>query len=219
MNDSCVLVSDCDSVPLDVFLPELQLAFGTMPDEILGSHVRDAAIRFCRRTSVVQQVLEIDLQCGVDDILLEPLCGMQIVAIQAYSTTDCGAPIYEGSARTPMRFNCCGAGLARFVPPRILHLSPAPSQDRKGAMWIRVSVAPDQDACEVPRELYQRHHRAILAGVKADMYLLKGQDWYDPGLAQRFEQVFGQECTSANVERLLNHHRGPIQARARHRIA
>lgn len=218
MNDSCILVKDCDNVPLDVFLPELQLAFGTMPDEILGSHVRDAAIRFCMRTSVVQQVLQIDLQCGVDDVLLEPLCDMQVVAIQAYSTNNCNAPIYEGSARAPMRFACCGAGLARFVPPRILHITPAPSQDRQGAMWVRVSVAPDRDACEVPRELYARYHRAIHAGVKAEMYLLKGQDWYDPGLAQKFEQTFDHECANANIDRLLNYHRGPVQFRPRHRI-
>ena len=218
MNDSCVLVSDCDTVPLDVFLPELQLAFGSMPDEVLGNYVREVSIRFCDRTSTVQQVLPVDLQCGVADVLLEPLCGMRVVAILSHSTSDCCAPRYEGSARMPWRLGLCGAGSARFVPPRILQLSPAPSQDRESALWVRVSVAPDRDACEVPRELYQRYHEAIIAGVKAEMYLLKGQDWFDSGLAQKFETVFNNACTAANIDRLLNYHRGPIQVRSRHRL-
>ena len=86
-------------------------------------------------------------------------------------------------------------------------------------MRIRVSVAPDRDACELPAQLYQRYRRAIEAGVKRDLYLLKGQEWYDPGLSGKFEKTFNQHCAAANTDRLLNFQRGPVTVRARTRIA
>lgn len=214
MNNDCIIVSDCDSVSMEEFLPELQLAFDSMPDEVLASYVREKAIEFCDRTSIIQQELSIDFQCGVKDLLLEPLCGMQVVAIQNYAT--CSEPNHFLKP-TMLRFlNVCGASSARFVPPRILRLSTAPSQDRQDAMRVRVSVAPDRDACEVPAELYQRYHKAIIAGVKSEMYTL--DKWKDPALAVRFDKVFEASCTAANIDRLLNYHRGPVNMRTRARI-
>lgn len=214
MDDACILVSDCDSVSMELFLPELQLAFDSMPDEVLASYVRDAAIQFCDRTSIVQQVLSLDFQCGVKDLLLIPLCGMRVVAIQKYSTyLNCD---HFESPNTLRYLNVCGASSARFVPPRVLRLSTAPSQDRQDAMRVRVSVAPDRDACEIPSELYQRYHRAIIAGVKAEIYTL--DKWANPALAARNDKIFEAACTVANIDRMLNYHRGPTQMRSRSRI-
>jgi len=213
----CILVSECNSVELSRFLPELQLAFPALPDEVVASYVREASISFCDRTSIVQQVLPIDLQCGVREVLIEPLCGMRVVAFLALSSTkECSR--YPEPEQGIHRFSpCCGASSARFVPPSILELDSSPSQDRENGLWVRVSVAPDRDACEVPYELYQRYHEAILAGVKAELYLLKGQEWFDPALAEKFERKFNNAVTAANVERLLKFSRGPVSMRQRYR--
>lgn len=212
--DNCILVSECDSVSLDLFLPELQLAFDSLPDEIIANYVREIAIRFCDRTQIVQQDLVVDFQCGVPDLILEPMCGMQIVSIIRYDTAAaCGDYYSFGNGRDR---SSCDAGLPRFVPPAILRLPVSPSQDRSGALQIRVGVAPDREACEIPRTLYQRYHETIIAGVKSELYTIK--PYVDAALATRFERIFNNGVTAANIDRLTNFHRGPVQMRSRKRI-
>ena len=48
-------------VDIDEFLPELRLEIPELPDDVLMSYVRRAAIDFCERSRVLQRVVTICL--------------------------------------------------------------------------------------------------------------------------------------------------------------
>ena len=58
---------------------------------------------------------------------------------------------------------------------------------------------------------------ALVIGFGVFLYLLKGQEWFDPALAEKFERKFNNAVTAANVERLLKFSRGPVSMRQRYR--
>lgn len=213
MSTPCVLVSECDMIELDAFLPELQLAFQALPDEIAGHYTREAAIEFCTRTGIVQQELTIDLQCNVQDVLVESLC--ESLRVDIILTVDG----HRRNAADLFRLSCgCGVSGARFVPPNILMLDRKPTMDRPGGLHLRVGVVPIRDACEVPRDLYERFHPAIIKGAKSMLYFLKNQDWYDPQLAQEFKRQFDAAIAAAKIDQMLNYSRGPVPIKPRHRF-
>lgn len=200
------------TVTLDLFVHEIALALGDMPDGIAENFVRQAAIDFCERSQIIRRVVDIDLICGVSDypILLPD---ERIVSIQRVCVGDrCCAERAVLSASAPCETGCTFHGHSIwFVPPDSLNIRPTPSVDRAKAIRVHVAVAPLRDACELDSVLYERYHETILDGALARLYLAKTTPWHDKELANLHKTQFDQGIAAAGLDRLTGDTRGPFK--------
>lgn len=186
-----------DTVSLDDFLPYIQPQAPNAPAEMAAHYVRLAAIQFCRETQLLKERLCVDLQEGVHDYCLElDGCDLNIVSL----TNVC----MRGRQGAALRSMPCGtdnvSGCAYFYThPHDLVVWPAPSSDEPGGLCADAVLAPGQDACELPRRLYDDFAEVIGDGAASKLLLIKGADWYDPQAAGIYLKRFMNGVRRAKV--------------------
>jgi hypothetical protein len=132
-----------------------------------------------------------------------------------------GGQTYQGSytlvPERPCQLSCNGTSVW-FTPPGTLTVPIPPKRDHEGAMFALVSVAPKEEACELPESLYQRYRRYITAGALAEIHQLKTSGVYDLALSKEKRRQFDAGVTGASIERLLGYGTGPIRIKPRMRV-
>lgn len=206
----CLVIEDCASRPLEDFLPMILEDAPGYGVASAAARVLDAVIEFMERSKIMRVEIPVDLQSCVDRVILDVPCGLRIVSVHSI----CGCPELTAA-------NCetsCGGARVRFVPPSLLHISPPPPADKEHAFTVWASVAPNEDACEVPELIYSRYRRKIVHGALSKILRIPGTDFFNPSLADFHKQEFVAGITTAGMDRLLGYGMGPIQMRTRSRF-
>lgn len=193
-------------VELSVFLPELQLEIPELPDDILMHYVRKAAIEFCERSHVLQREVVICLQPCVPNYLLEPPDCTRIVLINGVCRS-CGGP-YDRLTSKPCHVPAFGCLSWWDKVEGSIWLHPAPAE--RSNIMVRMSVAPEQDACEVDAVLYDRYREAILSGARHFIYAIPRREWSSQPISDSSRQEFDRRIASAGVDRLMGGQQGHV---------
>lgn len=194
-------------VELSVFLPELQLEIPELPDDILMHYVRKAAIEFCERSHVLQREITICLQQCVPNYLLESPDCTRIVSVSGICRA-CGAP-YERVTSKPCHVPCLNRMAWWDRNEGSIWLHPAPAEGSN--IMVRVSVAPEQDACEVDAILHDKFHEAILAGARHFLYAIPRRAWTSQTFSDSCRQEFDRRIASAGIDRLFGGQQGTVR--------
>lgn len=206
---ACLIVDDCQRTPFDALLaPVLMMAPG-LPSDAAIHYLREAAIQLCKRSRVLVQDIEVEIQPCVANPIIEPLCAdLDIEALHKV----CGRDVI---ASTPCP--CDGWGCSvRFLPPNQLELYPAPaSTTQQRLLPVTISVRPRHDACEIPTVLFDRYAEVIQAGALKDILRLPAE-FKDKQLAETYKREFEGGVTAAGMDRLLGYSLGPIKMRSSH---
>lgn len=202
-----------DTVSLDDFLPYIQPQAPNAPAEMAAHYVRLAAIQFCRQTQILKERVCVDVQEGVHDYCLElEDCDLNTVSL---ANVCVGGRPYTATRTMPCD---AGQGLAAtyfYQHPHDLLIWPAPSCDEKAALCADVVVAPGQDACDLPRRLYDDFAEVLGDGGASKLLLVKGADWYDPQAAGIYLKRFMNGVRAAKALASRGSVNQPIYMRAR----
>lgn len=196
-------------VDIDEFLPELRLEIPELPDDVLMSYVRRAAIDFCERSRVLQRVVTICLQECVPNYLLESPDCMRIVAVTGICRS-CGGD-YQRLTSSPCHVPCLNRAAWWDQNEGSIWLHPAPSQPDN--IMVRVAVAPEQDACELDAVLFNKYREAIIAGTRSFLYAIPRREWSSQPQADAARAEFDRRIASAGVDRLLGGQQGTTTMR------
>ena len=229
----------CDTpemVPLDDFLPELRLIAAGVPSEIAASYIRTAAIEFAERSLVLKREVFVDLQCGVQEYLLEPSEDDTMRTIAIDFVCDSRGRRHFVRPNEPCLLNCpclctigCDTGPLQqtgpmpfetlwlplwFKQPNSLFVRAPVRSDGRADLRVTLSVAPKRDACELDRVLLERYLMGIVAGAAGYLLLQPKQDWYAPQLGAKYQRDFKIAQAYAATNALINESRGPFRVHA-----
>lgn len=194
-------------VELSEFIPELQLEIPELPEDILMHYVRKAAIEFCERSRVVEREIQICMQACVPNYLLESPDCTRVVAVTGICR-GCGGP-YSRINSKPCHNSVMGGVAWWDQGEGALWVHPAPSQDNN--IMVRVSVAPEQDACEVDAILNNKYREAILAGTRMFIYAIPRREWTSQTFADTNRAEFDRRVAAAGTDRLLGGQQGSVR--------
>jgi len=150
-------------------------------DYYLGQAVADLALK----TRVVRHVVTHDLQAGVDTYPIDIPKGYILAYVERvcvagteytlHRRTNC-APVAPGrGACETTLLSSAGCAIARnntysaTADGLEIFLSPTPAQDHDFALEIEVSIAPERNACAMPKILYDRYSTAIISSAISSM--------------------------------------------------
>lgn len=209
---SCLIVDDCQRTDYDVMLPQVLMMAPGLPSDAAISYLRDATIALAKRSRVLIQELDVEIQPCVANPIIEPLCDdLEIEALHKV----CGRDVI---ASTPCP--CAGWGCSvRFLPPNQLELYPPPaSTSQVRTMQVTVSVRPKRDSCGLPTVMFERYAEVIQAGALAAILRIPSE-FRDLKLSDVYKREFEGGITAAGLDRLLGYSMGPVRVRSSyHRI-
>lgn len=230
------LCDEPDKVPLDDFLPELRLIANGVPAEIAGGYIRHAAIEFAERSLTLKREVFVDLQCGVQEYLLEPPDEDVVRTVAIDWICDTQGRQHFLRPNEPCLLNCpclCpGAGELQplqqtgpfamqttwlpmwFRQPNSLIVQSRVQWDGQTGLRVKLSVAPKREACELDRLLFQRYFMGIVQGAAAYLLMQPKQDWSNPQLGAKYERDFKIAQARAATDALIGESRGPFRAHA-----
>jgi hypothetical protein len=167
-------------VALDKFLPHILKALSyskeaykvdylETPEEILIDLARDAAMEFAERTGVLIRWMNFSSQACVSDYYLALTGDERINQVQHVDVD--GTCIYgSGGGVGQDAYGMFGLENWRFSPPDMLQVSPAPTEDGRRDIHVKVSAVPANEACSVDSLLFDRYKDAIVYGALKRLY-------------------------------------------------
>lgn len=197
------------TVPISEFESFIMPYAADAPSEMLQHVVREAVVRFMRRTRIAVESVEIDLQCGVREYLVEtPECE-KIVAIER---------VLDACAWNSVRADWPSGDLPRPYSWRrdhhhpVVELQYSPKED--DVVRVDYSWTIGRDGCEIPDFIYEEWEEAIKHGALAELLMMPGQEWTRPQMAQYHEGKYNQLVVEAKSRKWHNHTQGAITMNA-----
>lgn len=160
-----------NTVPIEDFLPfVLPFARGASEPAAVRE-IRSAAIEFCRRTKVWQEMLEpLDITATIQEVELIAPEDSEIERIESvfYHSTPL-APCAEDQLLPTFGITPTSTGAPLAYLQRIdqsyLVLAPIPRISESDALYVRASLIPSQTAAELPDALFKRYADEIAHGA------------------------------------------------------
>jgi hypothetical protein len=186
---------------LEDFLPHLLAAVNgqntetTLPTQAAISYIRNAAILFCDKTGSLKRELNIDIQCGLSEYLIE--------------TPECDTILRISDARlgdfqAKPGCLCWNWGEVHFeFGDDLLRVSPPPSQDAERGLFVSAVVAPHRESCEVDYQLYSKYRDVIVDGALAEIYLMSNQPWSSLSRSDYRRRKFDEAVSRVSINRVL----------------
>lgn len=202
------------TISLEAFRPEITVVVPGLPDDMVDNYVRLACIEMAQRTGMLEREYVLDAQECVTDYLLDD-CEEQIHMLHSVClVTGCGQEQLPISARSGCDGTTCHGSSARFEPPRLLVISPAPATSVEGGIMIRAAVAPTQGACSVDIVFHHRHFESVVSGALSKLLLIPGKD-FNPALAKYHLDRYNAARTRAVIDAKMGYGRDRKQMKAR----
>lgn len=195
------------------FRPLIKLSISNAPNAIVDHAVIRAARKFCDRAKPVR--IDIDPVDSAVDTAVYTLvlpAGNEVADVtevlydgrkldpkssKELSKMD---PEYRTTGGTPYFYQYEGSGQLRLVK--------VPQSAVVGAIQCEVATKPAIGATDVHDELYDEHSEAIADGALAELFRMKAQSWYDPGMAQQKETYFREAADEARVRAGMSRTKG-----------
>jgi len=186
----------------DALMPYVLPYVRGVPPDIALHHIRSSAIEWCRRSSILHDVQQYDLQAQVENYQLTTECNYEIVRVfrvtvdKTWNYTAVNEKLTRGR----------GAYIYYMSSPTMIHLRrPSQLDDPKG-LEVETIVQPKQDSCVLENYLYEFWAEGIAAGAIERILTIPQTSWYDPKLAADFALKFRKELTRcrAEIDRAFN---------------
>lgn len=158
------------------------------PAQLIKAEILRVAAEFCRRTYVWQEEKSgtvtdggeyyMEMCClGIDDTIeLEPTAG-EVIGIKLL-VNDREISDFSRSGTT-------------------ITLDSDLSEDDE--VVITMYLSPERDATELPDVLYTDWLEGISAGVRANLMLMQGKPWFNPGMASAQLQTYNYQVGQASL--------------------
>lgn len=177
-----------NTVPLEDFLPFVMPFARGASEPAAMREIRGAAIEFCRKTKVWQEMLQpIDITAQITEVELPIPEDSEVERIETvfYHSTPID-PCAEDQLAITYGIKPTSTGVPRTYIQRIdqseLILAPIPSVSEVDALHVRVSLYPTQDAEELPEALFKRYASEIAHGALSCLHLYQ-ESWANKGVA------------------------------------
>lgn len=95
--------------------------------------------------------------------------------------------------------------------PYFIRLRPIPTEASANGLLIRVNVVPIETAITLEDWLYYRWKNEIKAGALADLFSHKAAPYYDPKLAEGWDQTFRDGVANAKIKKISGRTKRPTQ--------
>lgn len=180
----------------DALLPYVLPYVRGAPPEIVLHHIRMSTIELCRRSGIIRDINQYDLQQNVSDYELITDCNYNIVRTKRV-TVDGRWDYLPVTTKLPAG---AGAYLYQMTSPTMIHLRRAPNKDNPQGLEVEVVVAPRQDSCVLDNYLYEMWANGIAFGAIESLLSIPQTNWFDPKLASKYELKFRKELSRCRSE-------------------
>lgn len=196
--------------PIEDFLPHILIhtrgneESGGLPQDAAISFIRNAAIQFADKTSLLKRKIKVDLQCGLSEYPLDiPSCetitGVSYARYGNHEIQDCGCSWNWGNVYFEFDDD-------------VLKIHPAPTKDVFDGLEVEVIVTPSRDACELDAQFYYKWHDAIIDGALSEIHSMPGQPWSSVTRADYRNRKFHEEISRFTIRKVLKGRREPLYA-------
>lgn len=206
MSDT-VTIETYPKLSFDELLPELKVEMPEVPNDMLASYVRSAAIEFAKRTNILERDICIQLLPCVRDYIIEPPDCMDLVGLIEIEGGKCWCG-YEIVSYIG-QYDCVRS--VEFKDPHYIIFSPAPTEMR--TVTITCSVVPTYDTCDLDAKLVRQYREEILHGARARLYAIGRRPWSSESKAAEERRYFEQCIASVGLERLMNKAVGAVRVK------
>lgn len=202
------------TVPLEDFLPYVQMYVPGCPEEIIAHAIRLEAIEFSRATHTIRRTILVDAQAHVHDYCLEVEDDYRIAAIERVCV--------DGLDYLPTSTQPCGdREVFRryfFEPGSDLMIYDAPAKDGAQCIHVTASVQPGQDSCRLDKVLYDDYAEAMSNGAISRLMLMPETKWFNQSLAGVFMRKSRQHTVRAKNLHMKGASTGPLLMKTRRRF-
>lgn len=190
------------------------IIFPNMPTSYIENAVIKAASRFFRDTNLLTDDAYIDVNCGVNEYIIDIPTGRGIVKVKqvrSHTNPDV-SPLVDSSwcvlHPAEHRF-----GYGWWVS--LQHSVPTIYFDgvgiRQGKYCVTYSWTPADGNCDLPQHFMTKYADGILNGVLYELYMIPMEfDSQSPNLAQHYLRAFHSAINNAGAEELQNHSDRPL---------
>lgn len=187
------------TVVFDVLYPRIRMHAKKISVPELVVAVRNAARKVCAESTMRRQAVQIDVELGNNYYtLVAANPDEEVIRIEAAQYTppgsSCPQPLSpvspEAASNYPQNNGPCYFWL---VVPSEIFIGPTPQVDAPGALQVQCVYQPTLTAMTLDSGLVQQADRAIIAAALSDVLTQKDTTWYNPPLAQMFEQKYMAE--------------------------
>lgn len=203
-----IIVESWPKVDIDELLPELRFELSEVSDDILLHYIRQGAIWYSERTHCLQRIVKICTYPCVPNYILEPPDSdcMRIVAINGICS--CNSQ-WERLTTSPCFIRCLGQAAWWDETENSIVLSPAPGTPTE--ITIKMSVAPQHDACMLDKSLTDKHRFGVLNATRWLLYSIPNRKWSSQTLAAALRQELDRNIASIGTDRLLGGMQGAVR--------
>lgn len=96
-----------------------------------------------------------------------------------------------------------------------VNLTPIPENASASGLEVTCILKPSKTAELVPDFLYDDYEKVITAGILADLFMRKSEEWHDPQEAVRNAAEFRIGCNDAKMKRFTGRTNKPMQVKMR----
>ena len=181
--------------------------------QVLDAILR-AGIDFCKRTKIMQQVVQLTTAANTPSYDLQSLmtAGSEPDEVLAVSrdghdfdpTSQYDALRSELSAET-------GTPNAYYLDGRKLYLVLTPSAIE--TLLVTIKARPAENATTLPDDLYRRYSSEIAAGAKSFLMMQANQPWSNLNQAVIYKNVFDQAIAQENIRYAKGGGSKPLRSR------
>lgn len=188
-------------LPLSEFHDELRFEYPNLPGQLFDYYLLKTAIKMARDGNILRRRARIDVQPNVPNYNIDLPDGLSLIGILDATHEHCERPAKRG-----LTHMCCGRENIWFDDIE----NEINFDNIAGTMWLLISVAPKQTACELPIEYKEKYLDTLVTGTRAAIMMITGRPWSNLQLGAALEQRFKQMVSNDAVELLTHKQRGGI---------
>lgn len=183
-----------EKVNYSVFVPEISLAVGEVPPEIVTDYARLTVQDFCQRTNILtrERVINIWAHTKNYEFIIDKDEDIARV-ISVINVT------HDGRGG---KLNHCKY---LFSKPNKITLINTPTHDEPKGLVVKYSAIPTITSCDVDKTVADRYSSEIIAGTISRLLKLSSMPWYNAQSALQNERDYEMGIKRAAVNMYFNH--------------
>ena len=206
----------------DEFYPYVRVDVPDCPDPLIVAAVIATCIEFCRDTlawtefqdslPMVNGVSDYEIDAPAQSRLIQVMDvwmeGTRLVPVTMKDLPRLMPNWSSASSNLPVYFTSA-------VERGIMRVYPKPTSVNGSKLTLRIALIPISKATTLPDFLGLHHSETIASGAKARLLMMPSAPWFNPNLAERHRQLFGDGVLNARISEL--HDRTPSTVNVQYR--
>jgi hypothetical protein len=176
------------------------------PEAAIDAEIVAAAKEMARRTLTLRDREWIDTQANWGEYILPINPDRHLESVTQVSV--------DGVCIKPLGTKSCNGcdDIGYWLDKnKTLYIYPTPSFDQLQGIEFEYAYSPAVSSCDVDQEFIERFSQDLAWGALSNLLLMKGQKWYEPKLAEKFEGRWEKAKNSALVDGPSLYTRGYIE--------